>query len=943
MIALGINITTKYAKRKSNIIPFLLASIIIFMTIIISPASSSATATGFNPGRIIDDAIFTNKNSMSSMQIQNFLNSKVTVCDTSGTLPASDFGRSDLTHAQYAAIKGWQSPPYICLKDFSENGLSAAQIIYNTSQQFQINPQVLIVLLQKEQGLVTDAWPVSGQYRSATGYGCPDTAACDSEYYGFTNQVTWAARMFRSILNESPTWYSPYVLGNNYIQYNPNSSCGGSIVNIQNRSTQALYNYTPYQPNQAALDAGYGSVNCGAYGNRNFYLYFTGWFGSPYNDISLQKGSNNITYVVYDNKKQSIASNNTLVAWGLDKLPVYTVSDIAIESIADGGPLNVIVKNPNNPSMILLGDGSGFYNAWPESIINYGLDPTTASTITPRLLSMSSWSKNLSSFIETPSIPGVFLVDNGTYHSFSSWNSLVSWAGKSPNIINISNNLFSLLTQNPSYGVLSGQAIDSNGDRYLIDSGRASPLTGSLSSSYPNDRQVVIHQNLLKLIPKSLNLYPFIKSSTSNTIYIIDSQKKLGFSNGEAFSSFYKNNTNKGITTLSQTTIDSIPNGNTISSRFVYNSSNPNLSYYVFNSAASLSTSFATINYGTPLSEGTLADLNISNDTFSCGYNDSFIKATNTHTVFMLENGIKRPISNPYDFILLNSSGNVCELNKSDVDIIPTGPIISPFVQYNGGYYLLEDGKKYTANLSLLQKFGANTASTISSQTFSAYVDAEELTSSFVIDGEYYLVRDNKYHKTTNAAIAQMWNISPQIHSKWIVGRLNNGGELSQYTFSSDVNDKTIYMIDSNIFYAISNMNALINTGALNKNIITTDSSYISSHRGQNWHGYLAIDSSSTIWILDGGVKRKITSNAISSWTNNQTPTLLSDQYLSLMTQGLDVTHSVKINNQNTIYAIIDGKKCGISSIDKYINTIYDPTSYVTSYLFYLIPNGPVF
>src|SRR5699024_261440 len=37
----------------------------------------------------------------------------------------------------------------------------------------------------------------------------------------------------------------------------------------------------PYQPNRAALNAGYGTGDgCSAYGNRNFYNYFTDWFGS---------------------------------------------------------------------------------------------------------------------------------------------------------------------------------------------------------------------------------------------------------------------------------------------------------------------------------------------------------------------------------------------------------------------------------------------------------------------------------------------------------------------------------------------------------------------------------------------------------------------------------------------------------------------------------------
>ena len=40
-----------------------------------------------------------------------------------------------------------------------------------------------------------------------------------------------------------------------------------------------MYRYTPYQPNEGALAAGYGTAYCGAYGNRNFYLYFEDWFG----------------------------------------------------------------------------------------------------------------------------------------------------------------------------------------------------------------------------------------------------------------------------------------------------------------------------------------------------------------------------------------------------------------------------------------------------------------------------------------------------------------------------------------------------------------------------------------------------------------------------------------------------------------------------------------
>lgn len=236
--------------------------------------ASAAPVSGWNAGRIIEDWMMTASNTMSKDQIQLFLNSKVPTCDTYGTKP-SEFGGG--TRRQWAEARGY-SPPYTCLKDYTENGRSAAQIIYDTAQEFTINPQVLIVLLQKEQSLVTDTWPTPNQYRTAAGYGCPDTAACDTQYYGFTNQVRWAARMYRAIMNSSPTWYTPYTLGENYIRYSPTSSCGGSVVNIQNRATQALYNYTPYQPNPDTLAAGWGTAYCGAYGNRNFYLYFNDWF-----------------------------------------------------------------------------------------------------------------------------------------------------------------------------------------------------------------------------------------------------------------------------------------------------------------------------------------------------------------------------------------------------------------------------------------------------------------------------------------------------------------------------------------------------------------------------------------------------------------------------------------------------------------------------------------
>lgn len=309
-------------SRKKHLFGFLFF-IAFFAPFLYSSTTEAASLANWNAGKIIDDAVFTNNNTMSPASIQSFLNSKVPVCDTYGSQP-SEYGGG--TRAEWGQANYGQNT-FTCLKDYRENGKSAAQIIYDTAQEFKINPQVLIVLLQKEQGLVTDTWPLNIQYRTATGYGCPDTAPCDSQYFGLTNQLRWSGRMFRAIINNSPTWYTPYVLGTNYIRYSPDTSCGGSNVTIQNRATQALYNYTPYQPNAGALAAGYGTAYCGAYGNRNFYLYFVDWFGSTTAvnaNITLAK---NITV---NKSTSSIYRGDTITA-------NFEVSNSASYSMAAGG------------------------------------------------------------------------------------------------------------------------------------------------------------------------------------------------------------------------------------------------------------------------------------------------------------------------------------------------------------------------------------------------------------------------------------------------------------------------------------------------------------------------------------------------------------------------------------------------------------------------------
>ena len=242
--------------------------------------------SGFDPGRIIDDEIFTRTNTMSVSDIQLFLETQVPggICNRHKANSYSTNHR----------------PPYTCLFEFQQNpatkehnygrfdangsparvagGQSAAHIIWNAAQTHSINPQVLLVLLQKEQGLITSTWPWPEQYAKATGYACPDGRGCDPGHADFHAQVDKAAWQFRRYLDQTDSYW--YIIGNNSVAYHPKASCGKQVVNIKNKATIALYLYTPYVPNQAALSNLYGrGDNCSSYGNRNFWTYFKRWFG----------------------------------------------------------------------------------------------------------------------------------------------------------------------------------------------------------------------------------------------------------------------------------------------------------------------------------------------------------------------------------------------------------------------------------------------------------------------------------------------------------------------------------------------------------------------------------------------------------------------------------------------------------------------------------------
>lgn len=262
-------------RRRSIILlaVFALVSAILTPVTLATTPAAAASGADFQDGNIISDANFTDATSMDAAAVQNFLNSKVSRCSGSNGQPClKDYSAS-------VAALGTDS---LC-QGMPGGTMTAAQIIVAAARSCSISPKVLLVMLQKEQGLITSTAPTEWNYRAALGQGCPDTAPCDTAFSGFYRQVYFGARQMRAYL-EWPRSYS-YQLGWNNILYNPNSGCGTKRVNIQNNATRALYIYTPYTPNTAALANMYGTGDgCSSYGNRNFFRDYSDWFGSPTGD-----------------------------------------------------------------------------------------------------------------------------------------------------------------------------------------------------------------------------------------------------------------------------------------------------------------------------------------------------------------------------------------------------------------------------------------------------------------------------------------------------------------------------------------------------------------------------------------------------------------------------------------------------------------------------------
>lgn len=276
--------------------------------------------SGFNPNKLIDDSVFKNANTMSAADIQKFLQDKNSILANTSNAFLSLL-KEPITNK---ALKEKLEDPGAA----RTTPRTAAELIYDAAKSTGMNPQVILVTLNKEQSLITGRQGATGDTLQraldfSLGFGCPDSQPCGAIYKGFyfqlfggvdseNNRYLGAAKSLMTSVN-TPGGRGPFFNGKtskvgdaitlpNTVGSYEGVQANQSIV-LSNAATAALYRYTPHVYN----------------GNYNFWRFFKEWFGNPSsgnggsdNPSETPKGdlfktsSNGDVYIVQNNRRYKI-------------------------------------------------------------------------------------------------------------------------------------------------------------------------------------------------------------------------------------------------------------------------------------------------------------------------------------------------------------------------------------------------------------------------------------------------------------------------------------------------------------------------------------------------------------------------------------------------------------------------------------------------------------
>jgi hypothetical protein len=571
-----------------------------------------------------------------------------------------------------------------------------------------------------------------------------------------------------------------------------------------------LYDYTPYTPNAAALNNLYGTGDaCSSYGNRNFWRYYSDWFGNPAAPppYPFKTANSSAVYLYADGYKFAVPSMALLQDYGFSPSSIRTLSDTAANSIpvpdSSSGldtALSYVIKTPSDTdadssTVYLTSVGKRYRVTSMTQMSDFSFSDTDISHVPLSLIYSLGGNTNLSNYIQAPS-QLVFQVTTGNKRA----------------VMNLST--FTSLNPSGSVSAVSYAVVN------LLTSGK--PLTNS---------SVVIHPD------------------NHSTIYIYTpSGEYYSFPSFDTYSCW-------GSGSISGLVLQTIP-GNYVATP----TSSGSLSCLVSDTSSNVYLLNKSAKYNMPAAYGSFSPLVLNNDltaalsyipTTSTVLNRT-VKSGSNPAVWYIENGKKRPVPSMSNYRLLG-------LNTSTTTILEEGAVNALTI----GAPKLGTGQvvKTPSNAAVYVIFGDQRYGIASADDFNAmhykWADIESYSQT---------VLDNAYPITGS-------NISNYIYraSNDSVYLLNTAG---CYSLSSTL--LTAYGKDKSQIQA-------------NQPYTTNVLPYLSFSDCKSGSQYVKSPNDATVYMLDGGQKRRATSwAALTTQAGTSKPAIitLSQKFIDSFPNG---------------------------------------------------------
>ncbi|MFA7286714.1 MAG: hypothetical protein WC052_03595 [Patescibacteria group bacterium] len=402
-----------------KIISSLLVACIFLLQL--QPALAQEVYPEFSANILIPDAAFTDTSTFGGPEgIQHFLESKGSVLANTQI----DF-LIKLNEPNDTTVKQALDDPQPNIGRLR----TAAELIWDAARASGLNPQIILVTLQKEQGLIAnkispDRLPLV--LNRALGFDCPIATGCGNLFPGFYYQLfgnidTEGNRYLgapKSLVKSftTPGGRGPTING-------ATTKVGDSIVltntvgdyaNVQtsqsvtlgNRATAALYRYTPHVFN----------------GNYNFWKFFTGWFKYP-NGTLIKTLHDNVVFIIQDGSRQHVPGF-VAAARTINQATALTVSPIELTNYPLGptyGPNDNTVVTANGTFFVFI--ANVMHPATTFVLQQRKLDPTKSLSISPAEASLFTTGPQLTpsngTVVRGETNPAIYLVDQSVLKLFT--------------------------------------------------------------------------------------------------------------------------------------------------------------------------------------------------------------------------------------------------------------------------------------------------------------------------------------------------------------------------------------------------------------------------------------------------------------------------------------------------------------------------------------------